>query len=115
MIYTHLKPTLEQSTLYIEETLKQRCLVSADYALMTLNMSDEVLFYGKGTGRINQIKANVLNVWGSKDITVPRMMFDENQKVFGSLATPIELEQCGHSPFVDQPDALTKAILEFIG
>ena len=67
-IYTVGKPTREQSELWIAETLKQRNLVDLDWALATLNMSDEYTPYGKGDGTIHNIVCPVALTMGEKDI-----------------------------------------------
>lgn len=112
-IYTHNKPTPEANQLYIKETLKQRCLVDADYALACLNMSDVPNLYTKGDGSIKNIKADTLMFWGTLDKTVPEYMVLDN---FAALpqAKYVKFEQCGHSPLVDKPDELAKEILKFI-
>jgi pimeloyl-ACP methyl ester carboxylesterase len=112
-IYTHQKPSPEANQLYIKETLKQRCLVDADFALASLNMSDTPNLYSKGDGSIKQIKADTLMFWGNLDKTVPEyMVFDNLNAIEG--AKYIKLEPCGHSPLVDQPDLLTQSIINFI-
>jgi len=112
-IYTHQKPTPEANQLYIKETLKQRCLVDADFALASLNMSETPNLYSKGDGSIKQIKAETLMFWGNLDKTVPEyMVLDNLNAIPGSKY--IKLEPCGHSPLVDQPDRLTQEILTFV-
>lgn len=112
-IYTHQKPSPEANQMYIKETLKQRCLVDADFALANLNMSDTPNLYSKGDGSIKQIKAETLMFWGNLDKTVPEyMVLDNLNAIPGSKY--VKLEPCGHSPLVDQPDRLTQEILNFI-
>ena len=112
-IYTHNKPTPEANQLYIKETLKQRCLVDADYALACLNMSDVPNLYTKGDGSIKNIKADTLMFWGTLDKTVPEYMVLDNLAALPQ-AKYVKFEQCGHSPLVDKPDDLAKEILKFI-
>lgn len=112
-IYTHNKPTPEANQLYIKETLKQRCLVDADYALACLNMSDVPNLYTKGDGSIKNIKADTLMFWGTLDKTVPEYMVLDNLDALPQ-AKYVKFEQCGHSPLVDKPDELAKEILKFI-
>ena len=112
-IYTNQKPSPENSQRYIKETLKQRCLVDADYALACLNMSDTPNLYTKGDGSIKQIKADTLMFWGTLDKTVPEYMVNDNLKALPS-AKYVKFEACGHSPLVDKPDELTREILNFI-
>lgn len=112
-IYTNKKPSAEDSQLYIAETLKQRALVDADYALACLNMSDEPNLYTNGDGSIKSIKADTLMFWGALDKTVPEYMILDNLKALPD-AKYVKFEACGHSPLVDEPDELTKEILAFI-
>ena len=112
-IYTNQKPSPENSQRYIKETLKQRCLVDADYALACLNMSDTPNLYTKGDGSIKQIKADTLMFWGTLDKTVPEYMVNDNLKALPN-AKYVKFEGCGHSPLVDKPDELTREILNFI-
>lgn len=112
-IYTVNKPTREQNDLWMSETLKQRNLVDLDWALATLNMSDEYTPYGKGDGTIKNIKCPVALTMAEKDIVVPDYMVLDNYNALGSLATLLPYENCGHSPMVDCPDRLAKDVVEF--
>ena len=112
-IYTVNKPTKEQSELWIVETLKQRNLVDLDWALATLNMSDEYTPYGKGDGTIKNIVCPVALTMGEKDVVVPSYMVMDNFNALGDKATLLPYENCGHSPMVDCPDRLAKDVKEF--
>lgn len=112
-IYTVNKPTREQSELWISETMKQRNIVDLDWALATLNMSDEYTPYGKGDGTIKNIKCPVALTMGEKDIVVPDYMVLDNYNALGSLATLLPYENCGHSPMVDCPDRLADDVVNF--
>ena len=112
-IYTVNKPTREQSDLWIDETMKQRNIVDLDWALATLNMSDEYTPYGPGDGTIKNIKCPVALTMGEKDIVVPDYMVLDNYNALGDLATLLPYENCGHSPMVDCPDRLAKDVVDF--
>ncbi len=112
-IYTVNKPTREQSDLWISETMKQRNLVDLDWALATLNMSDEFTPYGAGDGTIKNIKCPVALTMGERDVVVPDYMVLDNYNALGGLATLLPYENCGHSPMVDCPDRLAKDVVEF--
>ena len=112
-IYTVNKPTREQNDLWMSETMKQRNLVDLDWALATLNMSDEYTPYGKGDGSIHNIKCPVALTMAEKDVVVPDYMVLDNYNALGSLATLLPYENCGHSPMVDCPDRLAKDVVEF--
>lgn len=113
-IYTVNKPSAEDNQLWISESLKQRNLVDADWALANLNMSDQHNFYNAGNSNISKIKIPVFHTWGNKDIVVPEYMVLENVKALEKYSTLKVYENCGHSPLVDAPDELTKDILDFI-
>ena len=112
-IYTVNKPTREQNELWMSETLKQRNLVDLDWALATLNMSDEFTPYGKGDGSIHNIKCPVALTLAENDIVVPGYMVMDNYNALGDLATLYPYENCGHSPMVDCPDRLSKDVMDF--
>lgn len=112
-IYTVNKPTKEQSDLWMSETMKQRNLVDLDWALATLNMSDEFTPYGKGDGSIHNIMCPVALTMAEKDVVVPDYMVLDNYHALGGLATLLPYENCGHSPMVDCPDRLAKDVVDF--
>ena len=113
-IYTVNKPTSEQNELWINEALKQRNLIDADWALANLNISSQHNFYNAGTNNIQNVKCPVLHTWGKKDIIVPEYMVIENVKALEKQSSLIVYDNCGHSPLVDVPDQLTKDIVDFI-
>ena len=112
-IYTVNKPTREQNELWMAETLKQRNLVDLDWALATLNMSDEYTPYGPGDGSIHNVACPVALTMGEKDIVVPSYMVMDNVNALGNLVTLLPYENCGHSPMVDCPDRLAEDVMAF--
>ncbi|MCK9492941.1 MAG: alpha/beta hydrolase [Acholeplasmataceae bacterium] len=112
-IYTYGKPQEEDNAVYIKETLKQRCLIDADWALANLNMGKEPSIYRKGEDLMKLIKQPVLSFWGTLDITVPEYMVLENNAALKDVKY-VRFEKCGHSPLIDKPNELTKEILDFI-
>ena len=112
-IYTVNKPTKEQNDLWMAETLKQRNLVDLDWALATLNMSDEHTPYGKGDGSIHNITCPVALTMAEKDIVVPDYMVMDNYNALKPNATLLPYPDCGHSPMVDCPDRLAQDVLNF--
>ena len=112
-IYNVNKPTKEQNDLWIEETLKERCLADLDWCLASLNMTEEEGPYGKGDGNIRKVKCPVAITRGEQDLVVPPYMADVNAQELGELATLLPYENCGHSPFVDCPDRLAEDMIAF--
>jgi len=113
-IYTVNKPTEADNFVYINESLKQRNLADADFALASQNMSDTPNAYKDGENTIKNITMPVLHVWGTKDITVPEAMILENIQALSKQSTYVKFEDCGHSPLVDKPNELCDTILDFI-
>jgi pimeloyl-ACP methyl ester carboxylesterase len=60
-IYTVGKPNAEDNQLWINESLKQRNLIDADWALANLNMSDIHNFNNAGTQNNTKIKCPLLH------------------------------------------------------
>ena len=112
-IYTVNKPTREQNDLWMSETMKQRNLVDLDWALATLNMSDEFTPYTKGDGSIHNIVCPVALTMGEKDIVGPPYMVMDNFNALQPNAKLLPYENCGHSPMVDCPDKLAEDVCEF--
>lgn len=113
-IYTVKKPEPDDNNRWIQETLKQRCLVDADWALANLNMADTVGYYGSGSLRIHRIQAKTLHLWGFQDKTVPEYMLLDNATALKDRSTVVRWDACGHSPLVDRLDEMTQEIIHFI-
>jgi len=113
-IYTVNKPDPLWNKVWINESLKQKNLIDADWSLATFNMSNEPNYYVKGTDTISLIKCPVLHTWGTKDIIVPEYMVLENIKALEANSKYIIYKDCGHSPLVDVPDQLANDIESFI-
>lgn len=107
------RPDEEANKVFINETLKQRNLVDADWALMNYNISDQISFYSSGEDIAKNIVCPVLAVNGRQDITVPEIMTAENREAIKHLVQ-IYYEDCGHSVVNDEPRQLLKDMLEFI-
>lgn len=114
LIYTVNKPDPKDNELWVKESLKQKNLLDADWALANLNMSDQPNYYNEGTDTIRRITVPVLHTKGKQDITVPDYMIKDNYEALRDRSELIEYDQCGHSPFVDVLDAITRDILTFI-
>lgn len=114
VIYTgNKKPNDEDNTRWLNDALKQRNLVDVDWALANFNISDEPSLYSQGNNKIANLKAKTLIIWGDKDLTVPKIMFDENVKGIKNNES-IVYEGVGHSIIVEEPEKLAKDINNFI-
>ena len=107
------KPNDADNKIYMEELFKERSLFDIDWALAKFNITDQVGLYGKGDGLIKKIKAPTLVIWGEKDITVLKYMFDETVQALGALARAKTYQNSAHSPLIDKPDELAKDIKDF--
>lgn len=112
-IYTVNKPKEEDYDLYIEDSLKQRNLVDVDFALASLNLGNQSNLYSDGDNTIGNIEADTLHIWGTQDKTVPENMIKDNVEAIKN-STYIKFDECAHSPLVDKPEELAKAIIDFI-
>jgi len=112
-IYTQRKPSKENNEYWLSDALKQRNIVECDWALAVLNLSNTPNSYGLGNGNISKINVQTLITCGEHDIIVPEAFATENYKAIKNSQF-IKYSSCGHSPFVDCPDQLTKDIEEFL-
>lgn len=112
-IYTGKKPNKDKNLLWMQEAIKQRNLVDVDWALANFNITNQNSLYSMGNNKISKLKAKTLIIWGNKDLTVPKVMFDETVSLLPE-AEVIIYEDCGHSIVVDDPERLAIDILHFI-
>lgn len=113
VIYTVNKPTKEEDDLYLEETMKERCIVDVDWALTRFNMSNEFNGVTNGDGTIKDVVCPVITFWGDTDYVVLEYMIDETVADLKDVKKVV-LEKSGHSPLLDVPDVLAKEIKDFI-
>ena len=107
------KPDFDAAPHFIQESLKQRCLVDIDWALCKFNISHEPGFYGPGSGLIDRVVAPILVLWGDKDLMINRFMVDEIQRLYKNKVTLITYEDCGHSPIADRPEEVAMNLRNF--
>jgi len=113
-IYTgKMKPEKTKNLKWMENAVHQKNLVDVDWALANFNISDEPSLYSKGDNRLANLKAKTLIIWGDKDITVPKVMFDELVRLIPDSTVEI-YEDAGHSIVVDDPERLAIDIVHFI-
>ena len=113
VIYTVNKPTPEDDDLYLDETLKERCLVDIDWALTRFNMSHATNGVTEGNGLIDEVICPVISFWGDSDAVVLEYMVDETVAALKD-GKKVKLEKSGHNPLVDCPDVLEKEIRAFL-
>ncbi|MDD3422632.1 MAG: alpha/beta hydrolase [Bacilli bacterium] len=108
------KPSEEDNKIYLAETFKERCLIDIDWSLTQFNITSLPGFYGMGNGLANQIKQPMLILWGENDLTVPKIMTDQNVASFPQAKFEI-IKGSGHSPLMAAPDKLAAEVKAFIG
>jgi len=111
-IYTVNKPSEEDDSLYLSETMKQRNLLDIDWCLTTFNMSNTSNGLNDGDNSIQDVICPVLSFWGDKDIVVLEYMVDETVNAVKDIKKVI-LENSGHSPLVDCPERLISEMKQF--
>ena len=114
VIYTQQQPTEERYEAYIDDMLTQRNLADVYHSLNIFNISGIDNVASKGTGEVNRIKQPVLIIYGDRDYVVVEQMTNEIIEDFGDKAKVVKIENCGHSPLVDNLNVLTKEIELFL-
>lgn len=114
MIYFHKKPDDKQYDIYLEEIMTQRNLVDVYHALNVFNISDRHSGLVQGTGAVHKITMPVLLIQGKNDLLVTEAMAHEIMEDIGENVRLVLLEQCGHSPQVDQLDRLVEVVENFL-
>ena len=115
VIYTVCLPEKEEYNIQLQETLKQRNLLDADWALANLNITPDKSFYCQGNNLISNISCPVLLTSGDKDFIVFPFMTDQNIQYFGDKLKHIKYTNSGHAPFVDKKQEFFKDLLDFFG
>ncbi|WP_431029931.1 intracellular short-chain-length polyhydroxyalkanoate depolymerase [Lysinibacillus sp. LZ02] len=113
-IYTHRQPQPERYEAYLEDMLTQRNLADVYSSLNTFNISTIDHEAGKGTGEVNHIIQPVLVMYGDRDFVVVEQMTNEIIEDFGGKAKVVKMENCGHSPLIDNLEQLTSEIEKFL-
>jgi len=113
LIYTDERPDEERYERYLDDILTQRNLVDVNYALAQFNVSDRENEYGPGSGRAADADVPTLVLRGDRDLVIDEAMVEETVADLPD-ARLVELEDCGHSPFVDDLDATLAEIEAFL-
>lgn len=108
------RPSKEICDIYIDEQLKQRCLVDADWALANFNMSNFSNLYNLGTNDIGNINCRIFVTNATADVVVTPIMTNENLSVLKNATVKV-YENEGHQVLFDRPDEVTGDIFKFIG
>jgi pimeloyl-ACP methyl ester carboxylesterase len=112
-IFVNAEPDEERFTRYMEESLKERCLLDIDYALVHFNISHEHNGVEPGTGEVDAIEAPTLVLRGEDDLVVPQTLVDRVVEDIDD-AEFVLLEGCAHAPPVDDREQLLGAVEPFL-
>lgn len=108
------RPSKEICDEYIDEQLKQRCLVDADWALANFNMSNFSNMYNLGTNDIGDITCPVFITNATGDTVVTEAMTNQNISVLNPKVVKV-FEGEGHQVLFDRTEDVLKEIYSFIG
>ncbi len=115
VIYTNNKPSDEKYDEYLDDMLTQRNYVDVNYSLIHFNISNKNNGVVEGTGGISKITQETLIYQGSNDLVVPVSMGESiKEGLVNSKNVKYVLHDGGHSPFIDDLDAITEEILSFL-
>jgi pimeloyl-ACP methyl ester carboxylesterase len=114
LIYTHNQPEPDRYDEYVEDMLTQRNLADVDYALAQFNISEERNGITEGTGSASEINVPTLVLRGERDLVITEAMVEETVADIGSNAELVVLDDCGHSPLIDDLDQLLHEVTAFI-
>jgi 2-hydroxy-6-oxonona-2,4-dienedioate hydrolase len=86
-------------------------LTNAKYAFMSTVLG--IRYAPKLKGRLSNIIAPTLLVWGENDRMIPLQYAREYEEIPKSKL--IVIKNCGHTPYVEKPITFNKIILSFLG
>ncbi len=114
LIYTHNQPEPDRYDEYVEDMLTQRNLADVDYALAQFNISTEHNGVTEGTGAAAEIDVPTLVLRGERDLVITEEMVEQTVADIGSNADLVVLDDCGHSPLIDDLNQLLNEVTTFI-
>ncbi|MBT2659947.1 alpha/beta hydrolase [Bacillus sp. ISL-45] len=114
LIYTDRQPEERHYDEYVDDMLTQRNLAEVYHSLNTFNISALNNGLKDGTDQVKDIQIPVLVLRGDRDLVVTKGMADEIIEDFAGRARFAELQDCGHSPLVDDLNQLLKHIEGFL-
>ncbi|TLS38361.1 alpha/beta hydrolase [Pseudalkalibacillus caeni] len=113
-IYTHNEPEETRYQEYLEDMMTQRNLIDTYYITNTFNISNEPNGLTEGTGEAAKITAPTLVLWGENERVVTREMTDQIITDIGENANMVILENCGHSPLIDDLGQFLNVVVQFL-
>jgi 2-hydroxy-6-oxonona-2,4-dienedioate hydrolase len=85
-------------------------LTNAKYAFMSTVLG--IRYAPKLRGRLSNILAPTLLVWGKNDRMIPLQFAQEYEEIPRSEL--VVIEDCGHTPYVEKPEIFNKIVLKFL-
>lgn len=105
----------EALTKSLEGCEKQRHVADCIYWLTHFNITNENNGILDGNGKINNIKCPALVIHGDKDLMIPVEESEKTAKRIGKLAKFEIIQDCGHCPFMSQPQKSAELVRSFLG
>jgi len=112
-IYTHNRPPEPLYDEYMDDILTQRNIMDIYHCLNTFNISNINISAFEGTGAVSRVNVPTMIVWGRRDYVISQEMTLELMTDLPH-ARVLWLEDCGHSPMIDQLDRLSAATKDFL-
>lgn len=114
VIYDKNRPEEARYEAYLDDMLTQRNLMDVYHALNTFNVSMFDHEAAAGSGAVRRIAAPTLVLRGDRDMVISEAMAAETLADLGEIARFVPLKDCGHSPLVDDPAQLLRAVEAFL-
>ncbi|KRX03785.1 hypothetical protein PPERSA_04293 [Pseudocohnilembus persalinus] len=93
----------------VDEMLLQKCYMDCNYSMTTYDISD------KGNNEYKKIQTNILFIHGENDKMISHENAKYNYELLGKeRAQLITFKGASHIPFFDQPEKISKSIIDFI-
>jgi pimeloyl-ACP methyl ester carboxylesterase len=113
-VYNGKKPDPERYEEYLDDILTQRNLADIYHGLNVFNISNIDNPASKGTGAASRIQAPTLVLRGNIDLVIPENMVLEILEDIGERAQAVSMDNCGHSPLIDDLPQLLRHMTDFM-
>lgn len=115
-MYQHRPPVMDEDfEIGVDESLKQKDLLGADWALAVYNITDKLSPYGMGTDQAKTIKCPIFMANGKEDTMVPEFMTLQNIEAFKECnLTQKWYDNAGHLLSHDREEEFFKDFKDFI-
>lgn len=114
VVYTKNEPSPIKFEEYLDDVFTQKNLQDVYHALISFNISAKENGISNPSAGIDNISMPVLVIQGDRDLVNTVDTGIEIAEAIGPNAELKIIEDCGHSPFIDQLDKVTQIIIEFL-